>query len=249
MTIQYQSRRRIVVTLTAVCLCLAAVSGAVGAVSGGAVTALTNSDVEAGQTSTHTLSYEADDVSADGTTDVVFVQFPDVYAGNLSFSTVSVSNRTSGATVPVSSSTSVVDGPDDDGVQETLRTGINHDANYATDDINATYEFSLSHPPVEETTSYDVTVVARDSMTERNEVTATDAITVVAGDAGTATATASPTRTDTAVETASGTTASADGTTVEQTQTTSTSTSAPGFGVGVALTALVAAAMLVGRRG
>ena len=250
-------------------LTLVVASGTALAVSGLSITSLTNAEVESGQTVSHTLEYQADGVSADGATDTLYVQFPDAYAGNLSFSTVSFVNRSSGATVSVSSSTSVVDGPDGDGVRETLRTGISNDAGYQTDDISATYEFSLTHPSVEETTSYDVTVIAQDSSTPSAETTATDAITVVASDSSTATATPTPvddstfdvttatataTETDDSMDSTATATATptesesmATDTATETPEPTETSGSGPGFGAFVAFVAVVATALLARR--
>jgi PGF-CTERM protein len=175
---------RSAVTLGAALLVI--VSSTVGAVavSGLTVTQLTNSEVESGQSVDHTLSIEADELSADGTDDTIYVQLPDAYAGNASFSSVTVVNRSSGQDIPVSSSTSLVDGPDGDGNVETLRTGVSRSADYDTDDINATYQFTLSHPSVTETTSYDVTIIIEDSAGDTTETTVEDAITVTAGEGG-----------------------------------------------------------------
>ncbi|WP_248896862.1 PGF-CTERM sorting domain-containing protein [Haloplanus halobius] len=245
--------RRAVTAIGFACLGLALISGMTVAVSGLAVTSLTNSEAQAGQTTTHTLEYQANEISADGETDVLFVEFPNAYAGNLSFSSAEFRNRTSDATVPVSSSTSIVDGPDDDGVRDTLRTGVSKDADYPTDDITATYEFSLTHPPVEETTSYDLRLVANDSSTGTSETTATDAITVVAGDdaTATATATAEPTATTTATqtetETATASPTATEAMTDTATEAETTSGDGPGFGVIAAAGALLAIGLLARR--
>lgn len=197
--------QRAAAALVALALVAGAVTGA-GAVSRIELTRLTNDTVESGATTEHTLEFDADGVSADGSTDVVYVQFPDTYAGNLSFSTATFRNRTTGETVSISSSTSIVDGPDGDGVAETLRTGLSRDADYATDELNGTYQFSLSHPTVTEQTSYDVTIVVNDSQTPTARTTVTDAITVTPeGATPTATATATPSPTATPTSTATDT--------------------------------------------
>ncbi|SDZ87771.1 PGF-CTERM protein [Haloplanus vescus] len=266
-----RSLRKIGTVVGVVFLALAVLSGSTLAVSGLSVTSLTNAEVESGQTTTHTLEYQADGISADGTTDVLFVRFPDTYAGNISVSGAEFVNRTSGATVSVSSSTSIVDGPDGDGVQETLRTGISNDADYDTDDIRATYEFSLTHPTVEEDTSYDVTVIAQDSSTSEARTTATDAITVVAGSTSstaTATSTSTATATSTSTSTATATTTATSESTATPTESsmdegtatptessmgedtatpTETSGSGPGFGTVTALLAVVAVTLLLRR--
>ena len=245
-----------VVRLCIACLCVALLAGSAAAVSGITVTTLTNSEAAAGQSVSHTLEYEADGVSADGSTDTFYVQLPDTYAGNMSFSTVAFQNRTTGTTVPISSSTNVVDGPDDDGVQETLRTGISANANYETDDINATYEFTLTHPAVTEQTSYDVTIIAEDSATGTTEATVTDAITVSPSD-GSMTATASGETTasdgETTDESTDNSMATEDGMTTESGTSTDGETgtsggSGPGFGVIAALGAILGTALLARQR-
>lgn len=123
-----------------------AVSGTVVSGSAVEVTDLTNSDVESGQTVSHALEFRADNVSADGNVDTIYVELPNEYAGNASFSTATVRNRTTGETVPISSSTTIVDGPDGGGVKGTLRTGISNDADYPADDLNATYQIDLTTP-------------------------------------------------------------------------------------------------------
>jgi len=248
---------------TTVALAIAAlvvVSGTAVAASAVEVTNLTNSDVESGQTVSHTLEFETDNVSADGNVDQIYVELPNEYAGNASFSTASFQNRSSGATVPISSSTSVVDGPDDDGVMDTLRTGISNDADYPADDINATYQFDLTHPVVSETTNYDVTITVNDSESATASTTATDAI-VVESSGETATDTETPTATDTPTETESMDTDTESMTTESATESmmtesateqemteSSTDASGPGFTGGLAVVALAAVALLAGRR-
>jgi len=222
--------QRAVAALVALALVAGAVAGA-GAVSRIELTRLTNDTVESGTTVEHTLEFDADGVSADGSTDVVYVQFPDTYAGNMSFSAATFQNRTTGKTVSISSSTSIVDGPDGDGVAETLRTGLSRDADYATDELNGTYQFSLSHPTVAQQTSYDVTIVVNDSQTPTARTTVTDAITVTPEGAtatSTATATATPTATATATATTTPTaTATATATASPTATATATATATP----------------------
>jgi PGF-CTERM protein len=219
------------------------VAGPAVAVGGLEITELTDSEVSAGSTVDHTLAVEADEISADGSPDVVYVTLPNTYAGNVSFSTVAFQNRTSGETVPISSSTSVVDGLDDDGVQETLRTEISHDASYETDELNATYQFSLTHPSVTEETSYPVTFSVADSSTGNGETTAMDAITVTPATDG-----AGGTTADGTTDSMDAVGSDADGTDAVETDTTASNGSGPGFTAGVALLALLALAALAGWR-
>jgi len=172
------STKQRVATVGVLLIAIGVATSGVVAASGITVTELTNEEVESGQSATHTLSFEADGISADGTADTVYIEFPDTYADNMSFSSVSFVNRSSDATVPVSSSTNIVDGPDGDGVRETFRTRVSHDADYATDDITATYDFGLSHPSVMETTQYDISIEIVDSETGNASTTVQDAITV-----------------------------------------------------------------------
>jgi PGF-CTERM protein len=227
-----------VATLGVLILAIAVATAGVAAVSGITVTQLTSDEVESGQSATHTLSFEADGVSADGAADTIYVELPNTYADNMSFSTVSFVNRSSGETVPVSSSTNIVDGPDGDGVRETLRTKISHDADYPTDDVNATYEFGLSHPSVAETTQYDVSIEIVDSETGNTSTTVEDAITVLAG--GMEMTTDGGGMDD--METDDETTAMTDG------SSDSGSGSGPGFGAVAAVLAVVGSGALLRRR-
>lgn len=245
--------RRATVAVGVALTVLVATAATAGAVSAVTLTTLTDSEVESGATTTHTLSFRADGISADGNADVVYIQLPDTYAGNVSFSDARFRNRTSGATVPISSSTSIVDGPDGDGVQDTVRTGISHDADYATDEINATYQFSLTHPAVAETTTYDVRIVVDDSATPTAETTVADAITVLgSGDAATATSTATPTATSTPTATPTDVrTAGSGGSGGGGTATPGGGTTdggGPGFSAAVAVVAVLGAAALAVRR-
>lgn len=246
------STKQRVVTMGVLLIAIGVTTSGVVAASGITVTELTNEDVQSGQSATHTLSFEADGVSADGTADAVYVEFPNAYADNLSFSTVSFVNRSSGATIPVSSSTNIVDGPDGDGVRETLRTKVSHDADYATDDISATYEFGLSHPAVMETTQYDVSIEIVDSETGNASTTVQDAITVrptgvettTDGDDGMG----SETETDgMGSETDTNGMDGDDGETADDTSE-SGSGSGPGFGAVAAILAFISSVALLVRR-
>jgi len=184
-------RRRLLLAI-AVVLGAAALAVPTAAVSDVEITGMTNPTVDSGATVSHTMTVEVDDLTADGNEDLVFVEFPDAYAANASFDTVQFVNRTSNETVPISSSTTVVDGPDDDGVQDTLRTGLSHDTDYAYDDVEGTYQFDLTHPtldidvtdPSVDGQAYDITVYANDSNGSTARNTAVDEITVEPADDG-----------------------------------------------------------------
>ena len=245
-----------------VLLAAALVTASAAAVSGLSVAQLTNSEVESGQSASHTLSVEANEISADGAMDTVYIQLPDEYAGNISFSSAAVVNRSSGATVPISSSTNIVDGPDGDGLRETIETGISKDADYQTDNINATYQFGLSHPPVMETTSYDVTLMLVDSETGNATTTVEDAITVQAGGEMMTTASSDDSMDDSdSMETTESmdgdsgsmdTTESMDGDSMESNDDTggeeTTSGSGPGFGSVLAALGVLTGVALLARR-
>lgn len=232
-----------------VLLAAALVTASAAAVTGLSVAQLTNSEVESGQSASHTLSLEADEISADGAMDTLYIQLPDEYAGNISFSSAAVVNRSSGATVPISSSTNIVDGPDGDGLRETIETGINKDADYQMDDINATYQFGLSHPPVTETTTYDVMLMVVDSETGNATTTAEGAITVQAGGEMMTTASQDGSMDD---SDSTETTESMDGDSMDSdsndSQAETTSGSGPGFGVLLAGLGVLGSIALLARR-
>ncbi|MCT9096660.1 hypothetical protein [Haloarchaeobius sp. HME9146] len=79
----------------------------------------------------HEVSYRVDDLSADGDTDVFYVRFPDGVA--LAPENVQVVNRETGETVAVSSSPTVVDGTDGDGVRDTIRFAVSPDGQGSVD--------------------------------------------------------------------------------------------------------------------
>ena len=146
--------------------------------------------------------------------------------------------------MPVSSSTNIVDGPDGDGVRETLRTKVSHDADYQTDDIKATYEFGLSHPSLMETTQYDVSIEIVDSETGNASTTVEDAITVQAGSMD------SPTTDDGEMEDTETDDNSMDGETSDTAEESSDSGSGsgPGFGAVAAVLAVIGSVALLTRR-
>lgn len=249
--IESRDTTRRVATFGMLLVAIAVATAGVVAVSGITVTELTNEEVESGQSVTHTLSFDVDGVSADGTADTVYVELPNTYADNMSFSTVSFVNRSSGATVPVSSSTNIVDGPDGDGVRETLRTKVSHDADYAADDISATYEFGLSHPSVMETTQYDVSIEIVDSETGNTSTTVEDAITVQAG--GMETTTDDGGMDDTETDDAMDDTETDDAMDDDSTETTDDTSDSgsgfgPGFGIVAAVIGVLGSAALLTRR-
>ena len=220
-----------------------------GAVSGTAITTVNKSEAESGATVSHTVVVEAVNVTADGATDTAYLVLPDVYAGNISPSSVVPRNETT--RLPLMSAPTVADGPDDDGVSETIRAELNNDLGNEQEEIAVTYEISLTHPSVTETTSYDLRIVIEDSKTPRGEATASDAITVTARDDRTATpatesasstATDAPNERDTAEDTPT------PGAATETEAGTPTQSTGPGFDAALAAVAVLSAAALFARR-
>jgi hypothetical protein len=252
MTRNDTTRRRAGALFAVVVLLGAVAAVPAAAVTDVSVTDLTNPTAEGGTTTSHVMTVTIENVSTDGTTDLVFVELPDEYANRTAFSTASFVNRTTNASVPISSSTSIVDGPDDDGVPDTLRTGLSHDADYGSDDVEGTYQFDLTHPDVESTTEYDVAVYVNDSDGSTATVVSTGAITVEPGDDTDGTATdgmdgGDGTDTDgtngdgTATDDGDGTNGG-DGT---DTDDGGTSGNTPGFTVAIALLVLILLAGVV----
>lgn len=127
----------------------------------------TNDAPDEATTVTHEFKYSVDNVSRDGNSDEFFVVFPDKYnssAGTLSPNSESASDRSDGSSISDSSSLSAVDGPDSDGVQETLRVAYSPTGG-GTVNMNLTVNFDLTHPSVDGDTPQDVKVIVDDSDT------------------------------------------------------------------------------------
>ncbi|SEA24436.1 major cell surface glycoprotein, partial [Haloplanus vescus] len=144
---------------------------------------LTNTQPSESSTVTHELDYNVDNVSSDGTEDVFFVELPNEYnqsAGTLAANTESAANRSDGSAISDSSSISLVDGPDGDGVSDTIRVGYSPSTAATNVDMNLTVNFDLTHPEVSGNTAKDVSIYVNDSNTTSTDasVTSTGAFTV-----------------------------------------------------------------------
>jgi PGF-pre-PGF domain-containing protein/PGF-CTERM protein len=134
---------------------------------------LTDVPVEESSTVTHQFTYTVENVSDDGDEDMFYVEFADAYEGSMSPNGESAESN--GTNVSDTSSIEVVDGPDDDGVQETLRVGYSPDIAGETVDLNLSVDVDLSHPSVVSDTAYDVVVHVDDSDTGGVDVDTTAA--------------------------------------------------------------------------
>ncbi|SEA13850.1 surface glycoprotein, partial [Haloplanus vescus] len=144
---------------------------------------LTNDQPTEGDTVTHELTYNVDNVSKDGNDDVFYVELPDEYNatdGTLAANTESAENRSSGSSISDSSSLSIVDGPDGDGNDDTLEVAYSPTGS-GTVDMALTVNFDLTHPQVSSDTGKDVTIYVNDSDTASSidvQTTASNVFTV-----------------------------------------------------------------------
>jgi len=113
----------------------------------------------------HKFSYVVEDVSNDGSSDELYVTFPDeVPKENLSSYAGDVTDEGTGESVSVSSSMSIVDGPDGDGVQETLKIGVQPEGERATRDLVVNFTGGqATWPEVDATTDYPMKASVIDS--------------------------------------------------------------------------------------
>ncbi|NHN40783.1 hypothetical protein G9C85_03920 [Halorubellus sp. JP-L1] len=218
--------------------------------------------VEGSTTVDHTASFHVDDVSKDGGTDRFYVEFPN--DANLSVNGATVTNRSDGSSVAISSSAEVVDGPDEDGVMDTVAFAVSPSGSGKSVDVNATVSVTVEWPAVDADRSMALHAAVEDSSLANVERTQFASVTVEAVDDTTeattteATATTAPTTTEATATTAPTTdgtmTTSANG---DVTMTTSAnggvdagdgSGGSPGFGLAVATLALALAAGIALRR-
>lgn len=104
---------------------------------------ITPGEVEERSTVDHHVAFSVDAVSGDGSTDRVWIQFPD--GVDLSPNGATVADRADGSGVAVTSSIEVVDGPDEDGVEETLTFAISPDTG-GTVDVRVNVSTAVSWP-------------------------------------------------------------------------------------------------------
>jgi len=184
------------------------------------------STVDEGTTPDHTISFDVDDVSRDGSTDIFYVEFPN--EATLSPNGVTVTNRTDGSAISISSSVEAVDGPDGDGVQDTLRFAIEPDGQGRVD-LSVDISTSVTWPEVDGDQTYRLKAQVEDSNGSNIGMTSFASVTVEDTDTSTATPTATETATATPTETATATpTQTSDGDTQTETSTpTATGTPTP----------------------
>jgi len=131
------------------------------------VQGLTNNQPTEGDTVTHELTYNVDNVSKDGNNDAFFVELPNEYnqsAGTLAVNSESAENRSDGSGISDSSSITRVDGPDGDGTTDTIKVEYSPTGG-GTVDMALTVNFDLTHPQVSSNTGKDVTIYVNDSDT------------------------------------------------------------------------------------
>jgi len=178
------------------------------------------STVDEGTTPDHTISFDVDDVSKDGSTDIFYVEFPN--EATLSPNGVTVTNRTDGSAISISSSVEAVDGPDGDGVQDTLRFAIEPDGQGRVD-LSVDISTSVTWPEVDGDQTYRLKAQVEDSNGSNIGMTSFASVTVEDTDTSTATPTATETATATPTETATATpTQTSDGDTQTETSTPTT---------------------------
>jgi hypothetical protein len=106
--------------------------------------------VEAGQQAQHAFTYTVEDVSNDGTSVELYLVLPDAVAGDrLSSFGAEVVDRDTGEAVAIASSAETVDGPDEDGVQETVAIGVQPEGERETVDLVVTLEGEVDWPDVD----------------------------------------------------------------------------------------------------
>ena len=215
------------------------------------------STVNESTTVDHTASFNVDSVSKDGGTDTFYVEFPN--AANVSVNSATVTNRSDGSSVSISSSAELVDGPDEDAVKDTVAFAVSPSGSAESVDVNVTVSATVEWPAVDADDEYALAASVEDSSLANVGPTEFATVTVEDVEGGTDTTTtqttAEPTTQTTEFTTDGTMTTSANG---GETMTTSAnggddttaagSGGSPGFGLVVAAIALAAAAGIARRR-
>jgi len=167
--------------------------------------------VSGNTTANHLFIFNVQEVSRDGSTDSIRMRFPDEMAeAGLSVNNVVVENAGTGGGVSISSSPNLVDGPDGDGIADTVRTAVSPTGG-GTVRLNVQVDITTEAPTVEDsagttagpTQFATLTVVPPGgSTTTTTTATATPTETATQTETATMTETATPTETSTATETA-----------------------------------------------
>lgn len=137
----------------------------------------------------HIATFEVDAVSKDGGTDEFFVQFPD--GVTLQPNYVEAYNRSDASAVSITSSVSVVDGPDGDGVKDSLTFAVSPDGE-GTVDVRVKVDTYVTWPMVDGTVTEPLKAEVQDS--DGSTVSGQFAsVTIEDGGTPTPTATTTPT--------------------------------------------------------
>jgi PKD repeat protein len=116
-------------------------------------------------TESHDVGAVFENVSRDGSTDTFAITFPDAVAGgNLSADSATVTDLGTDEEISITSSLSKVDGPDQDGIRDTLRFAVSPDGG-GTIDVAANVSVDVTWPEVDANTTYTVQTSAEDSAT------------------------------------------------------------------------------------
>ncbi|MFB6187317.1 MAG: hypothetical protein ABEI86_10675, partial [Halobacteriaceae archaeon] len=111
-----------------------------------------------------TLSFTVDGISKDGDTDTFYITVPDALATQSGFavSSASATNATSGATISITSSVEIVDGPDADSVVDTITFAISPTGG-GNVSVSVSVSFTLATPTVTNDTTYEFNATVQDS--------------------------------------------------------------------------------------
>jgi PGF-CTERM protein len=135
------------------------------------------STVNESTTVSHLATLNFDNVSKDGNSDVFQVVFPNAVGGeNLSANSAEVTNVSDG--VSITSSIEKVDGPDDDGVMDTLEFAVSPDGGGVVD-VRANVSVDVTWPAVAENTTDTIQVAAQDSSTGSVELQDAASVTII----------------------------------------------------------------------
>jgi len=151
------------------------VKGPTLALAGGSATPDT---VDESTTVSHDIGAVFENVSQDGTTDRFYFTFPDALAGNFSANSGNATSLADGSSVSISSSIGTVDGPDADGVMDTLTFAVSPDATGVVD-VMANASVDITWPAVDANTTYTIQAAAEDSSTGNVSPTDIADVTVV----------------------------------------------------------------------
>jgi hypothetical protein len=121
--------------------------------------------VEESTTVTHDVGAVFENVSQDGNADRFYFTFPDAVAdGDLSVDSATVTDIADGSDISISSNISWVDGPDQDGIVDTLTFAISPDAT-GTTEVAANVSVDVTWPESGSASTYAIRAGADDSST------------------------------------------------------------------------------------